>query len=187
MFEKLIGYAVRSWGFIICEGLDTFLEGATVQDGIVEPLPLPLGIILSPSDGSFKEEVVLALSIHPGVVAPGLGFRWKVCPSLNTGGSHAVSVKLFHNTSYFAWVCFYFACVGGCEYLGLRRSSVFAIEDFLLGKSRMFSNFLLLTPTCPDVALGAVVSVYLVNLLLEIFVMVLEDSLQCWLGGYCAV
>ena len=104
MFEELIGYAIRSWGFIISEGLDTFLEGAAVQDGIVEPLPLPLGIILSPCDGSFKEEVVFALTVQPGVVAPGLGFRWKVCPSLNTGGSHAVSVKLFHNTSNFAWV-----------------------------------------------------------------------------------
>ena len=172
---------------MICEGLDTFLEGATVQDGIVGPLPLPLGIILNPSDESFKQEVVLALSVHPGVVALGLGFRWKVGPSLNTGGSHAVSVKPFYNTSYFAWVCFYFACFRICEYYGLGRGSVFAIEDFLIGKSRMFSNFLLLTPKCPDVALGVVVSIYLVNLLLEIFVMVLEDSLQCWLGGYCAV
>ena len=167
MFEKLIGYAVRSWGFIICEGLDTFLEGAAVQDGIVKPLPLPLGIILSPSDGSFEEEVVLALPVHPGVVTPGLGFRWEVGPSLNAGGSHAVSVKLFHNTSYFAWVCFYFACFRVCEYFGLGRGSVFAIEDFLIGKSRVFCNFLLLAPSRSDVALGAVVRVYLVDLLLE--------------------
>ena len=141
MFEKLIGYAVRSWGLIISEGLDTFLEGAAVQDGIVEPLPLPLGIILSPSDGSFKEEVVLALSVHPGVVALGLGFRWKVGPSLNTGGSHAVRVELFHDTSYFAWVCFYFTRFRVCEYFGLGRSSVFAIEDFLLARAGCFVIF----------------------------------------------
>eukprot|EP00983_Pelagomonas_calceolata_P053143 1143183-Pelagomonas_calceolata.AAC.1 len=53
VFEQFIGYAVWSWGLIICEGLDTRLEGAAVQDGAVEPFPLPWGIIFSPGDGSF--------------------------------------------------------------------------------------------------------------------------------------
>eukprot|EP00983_Pelagomonas_calceolata_P076389 1153398-Pelagomonas_calceolata.AAC.1 len=67
-------------------GLDALLEGAAVQDGALQPFPLPfkpkLGIIFSPNDGSFKEEVVLALSVHPGVVASGLGIRWEAGTSL---------------------------------------------------------------------------------------------------------
>eukprot|EP00983_Pelagomonas_calceolata_P032100 1008217-Pelagomonas_calceolata.AAC.1 len=55
---------------------------------------------------------------------------------LDARGSHAVSVKFSHNISYFARVCFHFTCAGVCECLGLRRSSAFAIEDFLIGKGR---------------------------------------------------
>eukprot|EP00983_Pelagomonas_calceolata_P088002 1157094-Pelagomonas_calceolata.AAC.3 len=67
-------------------------------------------------------EVVLALPVHPGIVVAGLGVRWKIGPSLNARGSHAVCVELFRNTSYFARVRFHFACGGVCECLGLRRS-----------------------------------------------------------------
>eukprot|EP00983_Pelagomonas_calceolata_P037055 1136166-Pelagomonas_calceolata.AAC.1 len=67
--EQFNGYAIRSWGLIICERLDAVLEGAAIQDRIMLPVPFSLGTILSPGDGGFKEEVVLTLSIHPGIVA----------------------------------------------------------------------------------------------------------------------
>eukprot|EP00983_Pelagomonas_calceolata_P006343 209669-Pelagomonas_calceolata.AAC.1 len=62
--------------------------------------PLSLGGAFSPGDGGFKEKVVFALSIYPGVVAFGTATRWKVCPRLNARGSHALGVKLFYNISY---------------------------------------------------------------------------------------
>eukprot|EP00983_Pelagomonas_calceolata_P059192 1145823-Pelagomonas_calceolata.AAC.3 len=89
------------------EGLGTFLEGAAVQDGVVKTISLPLGIIFSPDDGSFKEEVFLAQSVHPGKVESGFGARWKIGPSTNARGSHAVSVELFQNTSYFAQIVYW--------------------------------------------------------------------------------
>eukprot|EP00983_Pelagomonas_calceolata_P081293 1155516-Pelagomonas_calceolata.AAC.1 len=59
--------------------------------------------------------------VHPGVVASGLGIRWKIGLSLYARGSHTISVELFHNISYFARVCFHLACAGVCECLDLRR------------------------------------------------------------------
>eukprot|EP00983_Pelagomonas_calceolata_P077409 1153844-Pelagomonas_calceolata.AAC.6 len=71
-----------------------------------------LGIIFGPGDGSFKEEIILTLLVHPGITASGLGIRWKTDPGLNARGSHAIS------------------CLG----LSLRRRSAFAIEDLFVGK-----------------------------------------------------
>eukprot|EP00983_Pelagomonas_calceolata_P038772 1136916-Pelagomonas_calceolata.AAC.1 len=90
--EQFIDYAVQSWGLIACERLDAVLEGAAIQDSVVKPFPFSLGSIFSPGDESFKEGVVLTLSIHPGVVVFGTGIRWNVGSRLYAGGRHALSV-----------------------------------------------------------------------------------------------
>eukprot|EP00983_Pelagomonas_calceolata_P045885 1139909-Pelagomonas_calceolata.AAC.1 len=53
-----------------------------------------LGSVFGPGDGDFKEEVVLTLAVHPGVVALGTGIRWEVGPRVNARGSHALNRKL---------------------------------------------------------------------------------------------
>eukprot|EP00983_Pelagomonas_calceolata_P024429 769536-Pelagomonas_calceolata.AAC.1 len=92
--------------------MKAFLKGACIQDGDMQPFPLPLGSISSAGDGGFKGEGILTLSIHPGVVAFGPGIIWEVSPRLYARGSHALNVEFFNNISYFAWVSFHFPCAG---------------------------------------------------------------------------
>eukprot|EP00983_Pelagomonas_calceolata_P048717 1141185-Pelagomonas_calceolata.AAC.1 len=74
-------------------------------------------------------EVVLALSIYPGVVAFGTGIRWEVGPRLNARGSHALSVELLYNFSHLARIRFHSTCAGVCECLGLRGNSALATKN----------------------------------------------------------
>eukprot|EP00983_Pelagomonas_calceolata_P026246 823863-Pelagomonas_calceolata.AAC.1 len=85
----------------------------------MEPFPLLLGINFSPSDRR--------------IVAFGAGVSWEVGPRLYARSSRALSAEIFHNISYFARLCFHFACAGVCERLDLGRGGAFATQDFFIG------------------------------------------------------
>ncbi len=55
-FQEFIDYAVWAWRLIVCEGPDTFCEGALVEDGIVKPVSglFPLCFVLSNSRFKFE-------------------------------------------------------------------------------------------------------------------------------------
>eukprot|EP00983_Pelagomonas_calceolata_P073859 1152296-Pelagomonas_calceolata.AAC.2 len=86
----------------------------------MEPFPLLLGIIFSPSDRR--------------VVAFGAGISWEVGPHLYAGGSHALSIELFHDISYFARVCFHFACARVCKCLDLGGGDAVATQNSFIGE-----------------------------------------------------
>eukprot|EP00983_Pelagomonas_calceolata_P081452 1155584-Pelagomonas_calceolata.AAC.1 len=123
--------------------------------------PLCAGSSFRPGDGGFKDEGVLALPIHPGVVTFGTWIRWRVGPRFYAGGGHALGKEFLYNVHYFAWFNFHFPCAGCWA----------------------FSNLSLLVPPDSFVALSLVVIVHFVDLVLELFVLCLEHFRNWHMGS----
>eukprot|EP00983_Pelagomonas_calceolata_P019030 598655-Pelagomonas_calceolata.AAC.1 len=92
--------------------MKAFLKGAGVQDGVVQPFSLSVGSIFCPGNGGFKDEGVLALPIHPGVVACGTWIRWQIGPCFYAGGGHFLGKEFLYDVCYLAWFSFHCPCAG---------------------------------------------------------------------------
>eukprot|EP00983_Pelagomonas_calceolata_P022315 702092-Pelagomonas_calceolata.AAC.1 len=92
--------------------MKTFLKGAGVQDGVVQPFPFSVSSIFCPGDGVFKDEGVLTLPIHPGVIAFGMWIRWQIGPHFYAGGGHVLGKEFLYDVRYIVWFSFHFPCAG---------------------------------------------------------------------------